>query len=148
MFKNNLTFSLLMIAAVGLSGFGNRLLPSRFIPQVTIRQAQTKVDSTVFLVVESPPEFIGGRLAMLRFIQKNSKYRISTVRLKDAKVIHLKLLVEKDGIISKVITLGSDAGKDQQEEIKRVISLMPNWKPGSQSGRLLRTYSILSLYFL
>ncbi|TDE14873.1 hypothetical protein [Dyadobacter psychrotolerans] len=149
MSRNKLPLSLFMLAAASLPAFENRLPSSQSIPPVKVQQKnQTKFDTTVYLVVESPPEFIGGRLAMIRFIEKNSRYRISTIRIKDAKVIHLKLLVEKDGVISKVIPLVSDAGKDQQEEIKRVISQMPNWKPGSQSGRLLRSYSILSIYFL
>lgn len=109
---------------------------------------KNKVDTTVYLLVEMPPEFPGGRIALFHFIKSASKYRITGNRNQASGAIHLKLLVEKDGTVSDAIILSTTVGKEHEDEIKRIVGSMPKWKPGYHSGRRLRVYSLISVYFL
>jgi len=133
-----------------VKGFGNHLplrilsLPNRITIQDNIKN---NIDTTVYMVVEFQPEFPGGQAAMFNFIQKQSKYPVTNIRNKASEKLFLKLLIEKDGSVSNATVVFSDAGKEREEEAKRIAAKMPKWKPGYQSGRQLRTYFMVPVYF-
>ena len=57
-------------------------------------------------------------------------------------------MVEKDGSLSRVEILKSVEGSiNFDKEVKRLISLMPNWKPGTSNNIKLRVYMTLPIQF-
>ncbi|WP_247237932.1 energy transducer TonB [Telluribacter sp. SYSU D00476] len=112
----------------------------------------SQADTTVYTVVESPPEFPGGTASLKHFIKKYSKLPIAPKRGKNTVVVGLKLLVERDGRISAVEVMEVDGveGRKQEKyewEARRLVSEMPGWKPGSQDGKRLRTYALVPILF-
>ena len=109
-------------------------------------QQSDSVDEEVFTVVEKQPEFTGGMRALSEYLSANLHYperaRASRVEGK----VFVNFTVRKDGRITDVNVLkGIGFGCD--EEAVRVISSMPNWKPGTQSGRPVNVKYNLPLNF-
>lgn len=93
----------------------------------------TKTDE-VFVVVEQMPEFPGGQDAMNTFLDKNLKYPQTAKDKGIQGKVWLGFTVQKDGKVTDVEVLrGIGGGCD--EEAVRVLKLMPDWKPGYQSGK-------------
>ncbi len=88
----------------------------------------------VFLVVEEMPEFPGGQAAMLKFIGKHLRYPSSAQAKGIAGIVYVSFVISPEGQVTQVeVMKGIDTACDQ--EAVRVISKMPAWKPGRQSGR-------------
>ncbi|RYF77268.1 MAG: hypothetical protein EOO39_04315 [Cytophagaceae bacterium] len=105
----------------------------------------SQIDTTVYTVVQVPPTFPGGDEAMFTFIRSASQY---PVNLEKGSLVQLKLLIERDGSVSKVELVYTDATEDSVREAKRVAQMMPKWIPGSQDGQLLRVYAVVPIRFV
>lgn len=95
-------------------------------------------NNIVYMVVQTMPEFPGGRQALFDFIKENLVYPESAkVNGIQGKAI-CQFIVEKNGELSnfEVVRSSGDASLDQ--EALRVLQLMPNWKPGKQRGEPVR----------
>ena len=102
-------------------------------PPAPVKNA-TVNDSVVFEVVEEMPDFPGGQSALMEYLAKNIKYPATAHENgKQGRVI-VSFVVKKDGSISDTkIERGVDPYLDKEAE--RVITAMPNWKPGKQRGQ-------------
>lgn len=113
--------------------------------QQTIEEKGLQNDQ-VFMVVEKMPEYPGGDDARIKFMVENIKYPEQAKKNGIQGVVFVSYIVEKDGKISNVKTIrGIGGGCD--EEAERVISLMPNWKPGFQKGQPVRVQFNLPVRF-
>ena len=89
----------------------------------------------VFVVIEELPEFPGGgREAMKSWILNNLKYPGEARTKKIAGVVDVGFRVTSAGKIKDVQVIKS-VNPLLDAEAKRVISSMPDWKPGSQHGK-------------
>jgi protein TonB len=105
---------------------------------------QTLSDTTVYMIVQVLPAFVGGNAAMQQYIQSTSRYPVSS---KKGPLVQLRLLIEKDGSVSQVKTVYTEVDDKYVQEAKRVLETMPNWVPGSQDGRPLRSYFLVPIRF-
>lgn len=88
----------------------------------------------VFTVVEVMPEFPGGQGALLQFLARSVKYPVIAQENGIQGRVTASFIVEKDGSISDIeVIRGVDPSLDK--EAVRVLSQMPNWKPGTQRGK-------------
>ena len=113
-----------------------------------LAQNDTSGTDAVFLVVEKMPEFPGGNNGMFTFISENVVYPEYEKIHHISGTCYVSFIVEKDGSVtdSKVIRgVGNGLGCDQ--EALRVMKLMPNWSPGMQNGRPVRTRFNLPIKF-
>ncbi|HUM47238.1 MAG TPA: energy transducer TonB, partial [Chitinophagales bacterium] len=105
------------------------------------------VDSLgIYTLTENQPEFTGGQESLIRFLQKNLRYP-SEARENgiEGKVV-AQFVVNENGAISDIrIIRGIGGGCD--EEIVRVIKLMPNWKPGIKNAQPVKAYTNLPCTF-
>jgi protein TonB len=89
------------------------------------------------MVVEDAPEFPGGTQALLDYLRKNIKYPpICRENGIQGRVL-VSFVVNKDGAIVEPQVVKS-VNKQLDQEALRVISTMPNWKPGKQRGKPVR----------
>ena len=103
-----------------------------------------KQEEPAFSVVEEMPEFPGGVAARTHFFDKNL-ISPKTHPTLSGRVI-ASFIVNTDGSIQDIIILKS-LRSDYDQEAVRVVNLMPKWKPGRQSGRVLRVKYILPVVF-
>lgn len=91
-------------------------------------------NESIFTVVEKQPEFTGGMRAFQDYLVTNVRYPASADAAKVRGKVFVSFIVRNDGRITDVAVL-KGLGYGCDEEAVRVISAMPNWTPGSQSGR-------------
>lgn len=91
---------------------------------------------------EIAPEYPGGTVAMLSYIQQNLKYPEGAKEQEIQGRVIVKFTIETDGTVSDVNVVKSvDPLVDA--EVVRIVSDMPAWKPGMHEGKPVRvSYSI------
>ena len=102
----------------------------------------------IFTVVETMPEFPGGPIEMMKFVQKNLNYPLSAKEAGLTGTCFLKYVINSDGIVSDIEVLkGVPKCPECDKEAKRVISIMPKWTPGTQSGKPVSVFFNLPINF-
>ena len=105
---------------------------------VTVVEPEPEIeDDTEFLVVEDQPEFPGGTAALLEYLRKNIRYPSICRENNIQGRVLVTFIVNKDGTIVEPEVVKSVHPQLDREAL-RVISSMPNWKPGSQRGKPVR----------
>ena len=104
-------------------------------------------DNPVFEVVEQMPEFPdGGMPGLMQFLSKNIRYPVNAQKNGTQGRVTVQFIVNVDGSISHIgIIRGADPELDG--EAVRVISTMPNWKPGMQKGKAVRVKYTVPVMF-
>jgi len=87
-----------------------------------------------FVVVEESPEFNGGNNAMVAYINNNLKYPAEAVKGKITGKVTVSFVVTKTGKVKDVAVV-KPVNPALDAEAVRVISSMPDWKPGKQGGK-------------
>lgn len=104
-------------------------------------------NGTVFEVVEQMPQFPnGGMEGLLKYLSKNVKYPVNAKKNGIQGRVVTNFVVNKNGSISNVRVLRS-VDTELDKEAIRVISSMPNWKPGIQRGEAVRVKYTLPIMF-
>ena len=103
-------------------------------------------EEKVFTVVEELPEFLGGYDAMMAFIRENLRYPAEDRKQGIEGTVYVQFIVETDGsVTSPNIIRGISAASDN--EVVRMMKLMPKWKPGRHSGQDVRVKFVLPVKF-
>ena len=130
---------------------GKKVVSVEEIPEVKIKEV--KVDETeqspsdaTFQVVEEAPEFPGGMQACMVFLAKNIKYPVSAQEAKIEGRVIVQFVVKKDGTIADPIIMRG-VSPELDAEALRVVSLMPNWKPGRQRGKAVNVKYTIPIMF-
>jgi TonB family protein len=125
--------------------FGNLILYEKNHPSpkeiVTIHIIEHKgppVTETIeknepFHHVEVMPQFPNGEKAMLRFLEKNTRYPETSRKAGVQGKVILRCVIEKDGAISTVKVV-KKLSPECDEEAVRVVKSMPEWIPGRHKG--------------
>ena len=93
-------------------------------------------DEEVFMVVENMPEFPGGDLGLMKYIQKNVKYPPIAKEYNITGKVYISFVVDKSGSVTNVkVVRGVD--KNLDAEAVRVIKSLPKYKPGKQRGKFV-----------
>ena len=95
-------------------------------------------EETIFMVVESMPEFPGGQQALFKFLAENVKYPVIAQENGIQGRVICQFVVNKDGSIVDVQAVRSSGEPSLDKEAIRVIKSMPKWKPGKQRGKPVR----------
>jgi beta-lactamase regulating signal transducer with metallopeptidase domain len=125
----------------------------------------------VFTIVEQSPEFVGGQALLFKWLGENIRYPKSARDAGAQGTVYVGFFVEKDGSITNVnvkrdvpviirdtITISEVNGIKGNKiverteytlgkEAVRVISAMPNWKPGKSNGMPVRVSYTLPIKF-
>jgi TonB family protein len=105
-----------------------------------------KADKDVFVVVEELPEFPGGGHALTAWIINNLKYPGEAVKGKITGKVFVDFMVSSTGKV-KNVQVNKSVHPLLDAEAKRVISNMPDWKPGSQSGKPIDVQMLVPVEF-
>lgn len=103
-------------------------------------------DDDVKTVCEKEPEFPGGSQELMKFIAEKLRYPVECAEKGIGGRVTLSFIVEKDGSITNIEELRSPDPR-LTEEAKRVLSIMPNWIPGTQDGKAVRVKYIIPVTF-
>ena len=116
------------------------------IENVPIEETELENNEPPLRFVEQLPEYPGGQEAMVKFLQENLKFPETARKEGISGQVFYEFVVEKDGSVKNVKVL-SGVHPDLDAEGMRVLKLMPNWKPGKQSGAPVRCYYHIPVRF-
>ncbi len=105
-----------------------------------------KEEEKPFVPKEEKPEFIGGKDAFQKFIDKNLKckkeYRADTL-VTEAIV---RFVVKKDGSIADPKILKGE-GTTFAKNVLKAVGKMPKWKPGKPGGLAMPVYYTVRFWY-
>ena len=103
-------------------------------------------DDEFFMVVDNMPEFPGGDLGIMRYIQRNVKYPQIAKDYNITGKVYVQFIVDKTGEVTNVkVVRGVD--KNLDAEAVRVIKSLPKYKPGKQNGKPVRVMFTIPINF-
>ena len=109
-------------------------------------EIEEESDDEFFMVVENMPEFPGGDLALMKFIQRNVQYPDSAKVNNITGKVYIGYIVDRSGSVTNVkIVRGVD--KNLDAEAVRVVKSLPKYKPGYQRGKLVRVMFTIPINF-
>lgn len=117
----------------------------KYTPQVV--EEEEPAEEVIFEVVENMPEFReGGMAGLMQYLSKNIKYPPIAQENGTQGRVTVQFVVNRDGsIVDAKVLRGVDPYLDK--EALRVISAMPNWKPGMQRGKPVRVKYTVPVMF-
>ncbi|MDF2447616.1 MAG: TonB family protein [Bacteroidota bacterium] len=102
----------------------------------------------VFTLVEEMPEFPGGPIQMMKFVQSNI---VLPNVVKEKGIVgkcFLKFVVGDEGEVRDVeVVKGVPGCPECDNEAIRVVTLMPKWRPGTQNGKAVPVFFNLPINF-
>ena len=107
-----------------------------------VRAQQDTLQQKVFTFVEQMPEYIGGEKAMLAFIHKNLHYPKTENNDLATGRVFVRFIVNEDGSVSDA-TIMRSVNEALDKEVLRVVSALPNFKPGRHQGKAVKVYYTL-----
>jgi TonB family protein len=99
----------------------------------------TKLNDSTYIwqFVDIYPEFPGGEEARQKFLRDSTVYPKEAIDLNIEGTVMVQFVVEKDGSLTNFeIVRGVHPLLD--EEVLRVVKMMPKWKPGEKLGKPVR----------
>jgi protein TonB len=123
--------------------------PNAEIPDVMPNEDQQIVEEKMepFLVVEQMPDFPGGEVELIKYLQEHIKYPPMARESGISGTVFVKFIVDKNGKISDVTLLRGIGGGCDEEAI-RVVKGMPDWKAGRQNGMPVPVFFTLPVKFI
>lgn len=113
-----------------------------------VAQAQ-QTDDKVYVVVEEFPEFPGGMKKLHEFLSDNIKYPDAKIEQGENGKVLVKFVVSDTGVLSNIeIKRGIPNCPECDKEALRLVSIMPNWKPGKNNGKAVNTQYVLPISFV
>jgi TonB family protein len=106
-----------------------------------------KIENKPLVQVEQMPEFQGGGQDEMRiWIRNNMNYPSEAFNQKIEDRVCVRFTVNSKGKVQD-ITIINPTNPLLDNEVKRVISIMPDWKPGKQGGKPVDVYIMTCVYF-
>lgn len=105
------------------------------------------IDPTLdYIFVEQKPEFIGGQVAMMKFLAQNVKYpevcRVNGIQGR----VYVSFIIDEKGNVTDV-ELKKGKNKHLDKEAIRVIKSMPQWTPGKQRGKAVKVKYVIPVSY-
>ncbi len=105
-------------------------------------------EDCIFAFSEVQPEYPDGDRALRAFIQENLVYPKEAQEKGIERRVYVQFVVEKDGSLSDInVIKGIDNGGGCNEEVMRIVKMMPKWEPGKNRGEAVRTRYAIPVAF-
>lgn len=112
-----------------------------------IQPKSLSADEEIFFIVEDMPEFPGGEMALRTYIASAIKYPVIAQEKGIQGKVYVTFVVSKDGSVADAkIARGVNPSLDA--EALRVVSALPQWKPGVQKGKAVNVSYTVPINFV
>lgn len=101
-------------------------------------------DQVTLVKPEVPTHFPGGNDSLRGFIERNNNWKVG--RETTVGKVFVEFMVEKDGSVTNIEVL-KGLNESCDEEAKRIVSILPKFKPGEQSNVPVRMRMVLPITF-
>jgi len=96
--------------------------------------------------IEKMPQFPGGEEALYEYLSDNIEYPRNALDSGIDGKVYIDFVVCEDGKLCEVKTM-RDIGGGCGEEAAQAVKKMPNWEPGTQDGKPVRTHFTIPISF-
>jgi TonB family protein len=103
----------------------------------------TAHDTSVLTIVDTPPEYIGGDVALYTYIYQRLKLPPDAMM---ECTVYVGFVVNENGTLSNV-SVKKGFSRDYNEAAVRVIETLPKWRAGSHKGELRKVAMVLPIRF-
>ena len=103
-------------------------------------------DDDVYNMVDQSAKFQDGYNSIIKFVQENIKFPAEAKENNVHGRLMVSVVVEKDGSLSD-ITVKKGLGYGLDEEIVRIIKMMPKWQPAQHKGKTVRQSQTIVIPF-
>jgi TonB family protein len=104
------------------------------------KEAKVKKDKDgVYVTPEVMPAYPGNNQALSDYISTNLQYPEQAIDNNVEGTVQVQFVVDKNGSISDVKTVGNKLGYGLDEEAVTVVSKLPKWTPGKVNGKNVKT---------
>ena len=93
----------------------------------------------VYTTPEVMPAYPGNNDALANYINTNLQYPEQAIDNNVEGTVHVQFVVDKNGNVSDVKTIGNKLGYGLDEEAVTVVSKLPKWTPGKVNGKNVNT---------
>jgi TonB family protein len=115
-------------------------------PVSLFTQVNTTDGNEIFVMVEKMPSFPGGDAGLMEFINSNIQYpEVARVNGIQGSVFVMFYITSNGKVENVKILKGADPALDA--EALRVVSMLPDWTPGSQDGKNVNVWIQLPITF-
>jgi protein TonB len=116
---------------------------SKLLEEFVVKTPINGDDSKVLTFVEKSAEPVGGLEGFYKWVGRSLRYPVDARRMGIQGKVFVKFIIEMDGAITNVELVAGFGNIEINQEAIRIISIMPKWIPGTQSGRPIRqTYTL------
>ena len=102
--------------------------------------------SDILVIAEQMPEYVGGQVAMSKFLSENLIYPAQAKKDSIEGRVYVEFVVDSIGKLRDINIIKS-LSKECDEEVLRVISMMPAWKPGRQDHNPVNVRFLVPIIF-
>jgi len=108
----------------------------------TLKNPNDHPNDIIFITSSKGQEFIGGSLAMYKFISQNLNNSITTKKGR----VNARVVIEKDGSVGNVEIMRG-LSPETDAEATRVLKLLPKWTPAQYNYKNIRCYYHIPIHF-
>ena len=119
---------------------------SQFSYSTTLSNVLVLDNDSIYEQFDVAPEFEGGIEGLMKFVQENITYPEEAKAKEETARLFVEFVVDKSGKVRDPQFKRKDK-KYFEREVLRVISKMPNWKPGLKNGEKVNGKVVLPVTF-
>jgi TonB family protein len=122
-------------------------IPAAVLNEMVMTSYRSKtVTDQILNVAKVSPEFPGGSKELYRFIATEIKYPAAAQKANIEGRFFVKFIIDKEGYVTNPQILNG-LGSGIDEEVFRILDIMPRWKPGRLDGNAINMYFTMPLLF-
>jgi|GEM_PF-3516869 len=111
--------------------------------EINIDETQIKELVKLNYLLKDKATFKRGDDALLNFYKEKSKHEILDFDITDVLIIYT-LKIDKEGKPYE-LEIQKSPSKEHTDELNRLVSIMPNWKPAKKDGEFVKVAFVSSL---
>jgi len=102
-----------------------------------VNPVRDSLDDTLAIYTETMPVFPGGDIGLVKFLTMNVKYPHKALEDGIVGTVYVTFTLSKEGNAEDIKILRG-VSEELDKEALRVVSMMPQWFPGTQNGRFVK----------
>ncbi|MBS1664031.1 MAG: energy transducer TonB [Bacteroidetes bacterium] len=120
--------------------------PAKKRGKLSVKMPENATTATM-ATVQTMPEFPGGQNGLDNYVNNHIDYPQTAIDDNISGTVRVSFVVDENGKVTKAHVVGNKLGNGLDEQAIKVVSNMPDWKPGKVKGKNVKTRLELPIAF-